>query len=178
MTKPTAALGSHPAGSRQISDDSDLADASILLVDDNVQNLELMQAYLESLPCRLRTARDGVEAFEAINEDPPDLVLLDVMMPRMSGFELCQKIKAAPGTRDIVVIMVTALHEVGDYERAVECGTDDFVTKPVNKLVLLTRVRSLLRVRLLKRQLDQVMSLRRRVAPDERDRPEAGQKLE
>ena len=161
-----------------MSDDSDLADASILLVDDNVQNLELMQAYLESLPCRLRTARDGVEAFEAINEDAPDLVLLDVMMPRMSGFELCQKIKAAPGTRDIVVIMVTALHEVGDYERAVECGTDDFVTKPVNKLVLLTRVRSLLRVRLLKRQLDQVMSLRRRVAPDERDRPEVGQKLE
>ncbi len=161
-----------------MSDDSDLADASILLVDDNVQNLELMQAYLESLPCRLRTARDGVEAFEAINEDAPDLVLLDVMMPRMSGFELCQKIKASPGTRDIVVIMVTALHEVGDYERAVECGTDDFVTKPVNKLVLLTRVRSLLRVRLLKRQLDQVMSLRRRVAPDERDRPEVGQKLE
>ncbi len=178
MTKPAAALGSHPAESRQMSDDSDLADASILLVDDNVQNLELMQAYLESLPCRLRTAHDGVEAFEAINEDCPDLVLLDVMMPRMSGFELCQKIKAAPGTRDIVVIMVTALHEVGDYERAVECGTDDFVTKPVNKLVLLTRVRSLLRVRLLKRQLDQVMSLRRRVAPDERDRPEVGQKLE
>ncbi len=132
MTKPAATLGSHPAESRQMSDDSDLADASILLVDDNVQNLELMQAYLESLPCRLRTARDGVEAFEAINEDAPDLVLLDVMMPRMSGFELCQKIKAAPGTRDIVVIMVTALHEVGDYERAVECGTDDFVTKPVN----------------------------------------------
>ncbi len=178
MTKPAVALGSHPAESRQMSDDSDLADASILLVDDNVQNLELMQAYLESLPCRLRTAHDGVEAFEAINEDTPDLVLLDVMMPRMSGFELCQKIKASPGTRDIVVIMVTALHEVGDYERAVECGTDDFVTKPVNKLVLLTRVRSLLRVRLLKRQLDQVMSLRRRVAPDERDRPEVGQKLE
>ena len=76
MTKPAAALGSHPAESRQMSDDSDLADASILLVDDNVQNLELMQAYLESLPCRLRTAHDGVEAFEAINEDAPDLALM------------------------------------------------------------------------------------------------------
>jgi len=76
------------------------------------------------------------------------------------------------------VIMVTALHEVGDFERAVECGTDDFLTKPVNKLELLTRVRSLLRVRLLKRRLDQVMSLRQRTAPDDRDRPEAGQKLE
>ena len=155
----------------------DLADASILLVDDNVQNLELMQAYLESLPCKITMAHDGVEAFDAISHDPPDLVLLDVMMPKMSGFELCQKIKANPGTRDIVIIMVTALHEVGDFERAVECGTDDFLTKPVNKLELLTRVRSLLRVRLLKRQLDQ-MSLRQRTAPDERDRPSAGQKLD
>ncbi|MHC5006886.1 MAG: hypothetical protein ACYTGF_05950 [Planctomycetota bacterium] len=74
--------------------------------------------------------------------------------------------------------MVTALHEVGDFERAVECGTDDFLTKPVNKLELLTRVRSLLRVRLLKRRLDQVMSLTQRATPDERGRPDAGQKLE
>ncbi|MHC4414551.1 MAG: response regulator [Planctomycetota bacterium] len=159
-------------------DMADLADASILLVDDNVQNLELMMAYLEGLPCAIRTAHDGIEAFDSINREPPDLILLDVMMPRMSGFELCQKIKSGPSTRDIVVIMVTALHEVGDFERAVECGTDDFLTKPVNKLELLTRVRSLLRVRLLKRRLDQVMSLRQRVAPDERDRPGAGQKLE
>lgn len=155
------------------SDTSDLVDATILLVDDNVQNLELMQAYLESLPCRLLTARDGNEAFVLITDDPPDLILLDVMMPRMSGFELCQKIKLSPGTRDIVVIMVTALHEVGDFERAVECGTDDFLTKPVNKLELLTRVRSLLRVRLLKKRLDQVMSLKQRVTPDDRDRPSA-----
>jgi CheY-like chemotaxis protein len=160
------------------SDVADLADASILLVDDNQQNLELMQAYLESLPCRISTALDGLEALDKIGENMPDLILLDVMMPRMSGFELCQKIKASPTTRDIVVIMVTALHEVGDFERAIECHTDDFLTKPVNKLELLTRVRSLLRVRLLKRRLDQVMSLRQRTAPDERDRPEAGQKLE
>ena len=160
------------------SDMSDLVDATILLVDDNVQNLELMQAYLESLPCRLLTARDGNEAFGLITDDPPDLILLDVMMPRMSGFELCQKIKLSPGTRDIVVIMVTALHEVGDFERAVECGTDDFLTKPVNKLELLTRVRSLLRVRLLKKRLDQVMSLKQRVTPDDRDRPSPGKKLE
>ena len=160
------------------SDMSDLVDATILLVDDNVQNLELMQAYLESLPCRLLTARDGNEAFGLITDDPPDRILLDVMMPRMSGFELCQKIKLSPGTRDIVVIMVTALHEVGDFERAVECGTDDFLTKPVNKLELLTRVRSLLRVRLLKKRLDQVMSLKQRVTPDDRDRPSARQELE
>jgi two-component system cell cycle response regulator len=141
-------------------DDTDLADlgeATVLLVDDNQQNLELMQAYLEALPCRIVSCRDGVEAIEALDRESPDLVLLDVMMPRMSGFEVCRKIKQSPSTRDIVVIMVTALHEVGDFERAIECGTDDFLTKPVNKLELLTRVRSLIRVRLLKRRLEQVL---------------------
>ncbi|MCH8153626.1 MAG: response regulator [Planctomycetes bacterium] len=176
MTKPPAIAASQPEASDL--DQTDLAEASILLVDDNLQNVELMQAYLESLPCRLRSARDGVEAFDSIDEDPPDLVLLDVMMPRMSGFELCQKIKSSPATRDIVVIMVTALHEVGDRERAVECGTDDFITKPVNKLELITRVRSLLRVRLLKRRLDQVTSPQSPAAGDDRYPPNAGRDLQ
>lgn len=137
---------------------TDLAQAKILLVDDNQQNLELMLAYLETLPCKLSTARDGVEAIESIQRERPDLVLLDVMMPKMSGFEVCRKVKSDPATRDMVVIMVTALHEVGDHERAVESGTDDFLTKPVNKLELLTRVRSLLRVALLKRKLAELLS--------------------
>jgi CheY-like chemotaxis protein len=137
---------------------TDLAQAKILLVDDNQQNLELMLAYLETLPFKLSTARDGVEAIEAIQRERPDLVLLDVMMPKMSGFEVCRKVKSDPATRDMVVIMVTALHEVGDHERAVESGTDDFLTKPVNKLELLTRVRSLLRVALLKRKLAELLS--------------------
>ncbi len=132
---------------------ADFANARILLVDDNVQNVELMQAYLESLPCKIFTAKDGVEAVEVVHREKPDMVLLDVMMPRMSGFDVCRKIKSDPMSRDIVVIMVTALHEVGDHERAVECGTDDFLTKPVNKLELLTRVRSLLRVVILKKKL-------------------------
>ncbi len=139
---------------------AELASSRILLVDDNLQNLELMQAYLEGLPCQLATASDGIEAIAAVEKGRPDLILLDVMMPRMSGFEVCQKLKSNPGTRDIVIIMVTALHEVGDYERAVECGTDDFLTKPVNKLELVTRVKSLLRVSLLKRKLDELMSRR------------------
>jgi two-component system cell cycle response regulator len=146
----------------------DLASATILLVDDNLQNLELMQAYLEELPCRIQTATDGVDAVEAIEREVPDLVLLDVMMPRMSGFEVCQKIKSAPRTRDVVVIMVTALHEVGDLERARDCGTDDFLTKPVNKLELVMRVKSLLRVRLLKRKLDQMLGVREHAALDDR----------
>ena len=103
-------------------------------------------------------AKDGERALELARREKPDLVLLDVMMPRMSGFEVCQKLKSNPDTRDIVVIMVTALHEVADYERAVESGTDDFLSKPVNKLELLTRVRSLLRVALLRRRLDELGS--------------------
>ncbi len=137
---------------------SDLSNAKLLLVDDNQQNLELMQAYLETLPCAVSTARDGLEAIDAIHASKPDLVLLDVMMPKMSGFEVCRKLKSDPATRDIVVIMVTALHEVGDHERAVESGTDDFLTKPVNKLELVTRVRSLLRVALLKRKLTELLA--------------------
>ena len=134
-----------------------LDDAMVLLVDDNQQNLELMQAYLDDLPCRTETAMDGIEAMERIAQHRPDLVLLDVMMPRMSGFEVCQKIKSNPETRGTAIIMVTALNEVPDYERAVESGTDDFLSKPVNKLELVTRVRSLLRVSLLRRKLDEIM---------------------
>jgi two-component system cell cycle response regulator len=100
------------------------------------------------------------------------------MMPRMSGFEVCQKVKSNPATRDVVVIMVTALHEVGDFERAVECGTNDFITKPVNKLELLTRVRSLLELRLVKKRYDQLMGLKQRRGPDNRERPGAGENLE
>ncbi len=130
-----------------------LADGVVLIVDDNAQNLELIQAYMEGLPCRLLIARDGVEAMSRIEQDHPDLVLLDVMMPRMSGFEVCQRVKSNPSTRDIVVIMVTALHEIGDMERAVESGCDDFVSKPVNKVELMTRVRGLLGLRLLKKKM-------------------------
>lgn len=175
MTNPPTTRQAQIANASE--EELDLVGAKILLVDDNQQNLELMQAYLESLPCKLATARDGAEAYKSILDDPPDLVLLDVMMPRMSGFELCQKIKSSPSTRDVVIIMVTALHEVGDFERAVECGTDDFLTKPVNKLELLTRVRSLLRVRLLKKKVD-LLSLKQRSSPDDLDRPNAAHKLD
>ena len=142
-------------------DEPDLSQYTILIVDDNQQNLELLQAYLEVLPCRLLTASDGIEAMRIIEQaDPaaPDLILLDIMMPRMSGFEVCRKLKEDPATRSIPIMMVTALNELGDIERGVESGTDDFLSKPVNKLELITRVKSLLRVRHLKRELDRTMA--------------------
>ncbi|WP_432797398.1 response regulator [Poriferisphaera sp. WC338] len=135
----------------------DLSTSHILIVDDNEQNVELLQAYLDALPCKISTAADGIEAIAYIDNPDntlPDLILLDIMMPRMSGFEVCRKLKDDPATRAIPIMMVTALNELGDIERGVESGTDDFVTKPVNKLELLTRVKSLLRVRHLKRELD------------------------
>lgn len=150
-----------PPGEAESQDDG-LEQAGVLVVDDNEQNLELLQAYLDDLGCTIRTARDGVEAMEAVEAKVPDLVLLDVMMPRMSGFQVCERLKASPRTRDVPVIMVTALNEVGDVERAVEAGADDFLTKPVNRLELLTRVRSLLRVRRLKHQLDSTLDELRR----------------
>lgn len=139
----------------------DLSASVILIVDDNAQNVELLQAYLEALPCKTVVAYDGIQAMKLIEspEQPkPDLILLDVMMPKMSGFEVCRKIKENPATRSIPVMMVTALNELGDIERGVESGTDDFLTKPVNKLELITRVKSLLRVRHLKRELDRTLA--------------------
>lgn len=116
----------------------------LLLVDDNEQNLELLAAYVEELGAVVDTASDGLEAQRRIAAARPDVILLDVMMPRMSGFQLCTRLKQDAATRGIGIIMVTALNEVSDVERAAECGADGYVTKPVNKAELLTRVRALL----------------------------------
>lgn len=138
----------------QSPDNESLPHEGILVVDDNEQNLELLQAYLDDTEGPIRIARDGLEALDSIEQQAPDLILLDIMMPRMSGYQVCEKLKKNPNTRDIPIIMVTALNEVGDVERAVDAGADDFLTKPVNRLELITRVKSLLRVRQLKRELD------------------------
>lgn len=163
-----AARDSSPSPMIDEQVEQDVASANILVVDDHEQNLELLQAYLEEIGCRVRTATDGVKAITAIDAEQPDLILLDVMMPRMSGFQVCEKIKSDPSTRDIPIVMVTALNEIGDVERAVECGADDFLTKPVHKLELVTRVKSLLRVRLLKKQLEATLDKIRTLS----DRPE------
>jgi CheY-like chemotaxis protein len=129
----------------------------ILIADDNPQGVELLEAYLSELDCEIRTAADGEETLRVVAEWEPDLILLDIMMPRISGFEVCKQLRANPKTRDIAILMVTALDQPSDIERAVEAGTDDFLTKPINKLELLLRVRSLLKGRLYKRELDRAL---------------------
>jgi CheY-like chemotaxis protein len=149
------------------NNESFLPQSTVLLVDDNPQNVELLQAFLEALPVKIVTAADGVDALEKVEQHNPDLILLDVMMPKMSGFQVCRKLKADPKTRDIQILMVTALNELGDIEQASECGTDDFVSKPVNKFELLTRVKSLLRVRHLKSELERALTYLNEIEHDE-----------
>ena len=130
----------------------------ILVVDDNQQNLELLQAYLEDIDCRTVPAQDGLEALEIVAKDPPDLILLDIMMPKMSGFEVCRRLKKDPKNADIPVIMVTALSEFGDIERGIDSGTDDFLSKPVNKLELITRVKTMLKLKHLTDKLERTLA--------------------
>ena len=130
----------------------------VLVVDDNQQNLELLLAYLEDMSCETVPAQDGPEALEIVAENPPDLILLDVMMPKMSGFEVCKRIKNDPKTTDIPIIMVTALNEFGDIERGIDSGTDDFISKPVNKLELTTRVKTMLKLKHLSDKLERTLA--------------------
>ena len=142
--------------------------SKILVADDNVQNCELLQAYLDDLDCDVILAYDGQETLDKVASENPDLILLDIMMPKVSGFEICRKLKSGDATRDIPIVMVTALTEMGDIERAVEAGTDDFLSKPISKLELLTRVKSLLRVRHLKSELERTLAYLGEVEASER----------
>jgi len=121
---------------------------TVLLVDDNPQNLELLEVYMEDLPdVRVVTATNGVEAMARVADESPDLILLDIMMPKLSGFEVCKRVKTDPKTRDTIVIIVTALNEPSDIERAAECGTDDYISKPIDRKALVDLVHNLLNTR-------------------------------
>jgi len=130
----------------------------VLIVDDNKQNVELLREYLESIDVDTIAAYDGIEALDVVARSKPDLILLDIMMPKMSGFEVCRKLKSDPATRDIPIIMVTALGDLSDIDRGIESGTDDFLSKPINRLELITRVKSLLRLRHLKDELERTLA--------------------
>jgi diguanylate cyclase (GGDEF)-like protein len=128
--------------------------SKILVVDDIPLNRKLEKTYLESVGYQVILANDGVEALQRIDEESPDLVLLDVMMPKMNGFQVCRRLKSIENTRFIPIIMVTALNEIEDKVKGIEAGADDFISKPFNKLELLARVKSLLRIKYLHDELE------------------------
>jgi cyclic di-GMP phosphodiesterase len=126
----------------------------VLVVDDGETNRALVMAYLSDLDCRLRSAENGPTALAAIEAEPPDLVLLDVQMPGMDGYEVCRRIKARPRGRLLPVVMLTALNHANDRVLALEAGADDFMTKPVDRVELVARVRSALRLKAVYDNLD------------------------
>jgi len=132
--------------------------SKILIADDNPTNVELLEVYLGDIDCEIATAIDGRDTLQKVEEFQPDLILLDIMMPKMSGFEVCKKIKDDPATRGIMILMVTALNEPGDIERAVTAGCDDFLSKPINKIELLKRVENMLRLRFVTDELERLRS--------------------
>jgi CheY-like chemotaxis protein len=139
----------------------------VLIADDNEANVELLEAYLADMDVDVAVAVDGQDTLDKAAAFEPHLILLDVMMPKLSGFEVCQKLKSDPKSRRIMILMVTALNEHGDMERAVEAGTDDFLSKPVNKEALLKRVENMLKLR---NVTDELERLRRYIEEMERER--------
>lgn len=126
----------------------------VLVVDDNHTNVELVCMHLKPFPYDILKAYDGEQALDMVQKEMPDLILLDLMMPKLSGYEVCQRLKADPRTAFIPIIIVTALRELDDKLKAIEFGADDFLIKPFNKLELTTRIKSLLRVKQLTDELD------------------------
>jgi class 3 adenylate cyclase len=139
--------------------------ARILVVDDTPENVLLLSAVLESKGYEVVTASSGVQALQLVASDRPDLVLLDVVMPQMSGYEVCRKIRENPATGVLPVVMVTALDPGEERIKGLEAGADDFLTKPINQPELLARVRSLLRI---KHLYDTVDDLARQLAETNR----------
>ena len=133
-----------------------MAKSKILIADDNATNVELLEVYLGDLDCEIAVAVDGADTLRKVAEFQPDLILLDVMMPKLSGFEVCKKLKGNPSTRHIMILMVTALNEPGDIERGVLCGCDDFLSKPINKQALLKRVQNMLKLRFVTDELERL----------------------
>jgi len=119
----------------------------ILVVDDTEPNLRLLRALLTGAGYDVITANCGGDGIAVAARENPDLILLDIMMPDLTGFEVCQRLRAAAETRGTPIVFLTALHEMEDHMRAVDVGGDDVLTKPINKLELLLRVKSLLRLR-------------------------------
>jgi putative two-component system response regulator len=128
--------------------------ADILVVDDERLNLRMLEDLLRREGYEVRTAVDGEEALEQVRQAPPDLILLDVMMPKLDGYEVCRRVKGNKDTVFIPIIMVTSLSRLEQKLKGIEAGADDFLTKPFNSAELTTRVRSLLKVKHLTDELE------------------------
>lgn len=141
--------------------------ARILVVDDIPANVKLLEVRLLAEYFDVLTASSGAEAIETCENGKVDVVLLDVMMPEMDGFEVCRRLKSDPATAHIPVVMITALDQVADRVRGLEAGADDFLTKPVNDLQLMTRVKSLVRLKMLTDELRLRASTTRNIGLEE-----------
>src|SRR6185437_12069478 len=141
--------------------------ARILVVDDIPANVRLLEVRLLAEYFEVLTATNGPDAIETCENGKVDVVLLDVMMPHMDGFEVCRRLKSDPATSHIPVVMITALDDVSDRIRGLEVGADDFLTKPVNDLQLLTRVKSLVRLKMLTDELRLRASTTRNIGIEE-----------
>ena len=139
----------------------------VLIADDNEPNRELLEAYLADVDCEIATAVDGADTLARVAAFHPDVILLDVMMPKFSGFEVCQRLKDDPATSPIMILMVTALGELGDIERAVDAGTDDFLSKPVNRVELVKRVENMLKLRHVSDELERLRQYIRTMDDDQ-----------
>ena len=128
--------------------------ARVLIVDDVPANVRLLQALLEAEYFEVFTAMNGAEALDAVQRVKPDIMLLDVMMPDMSGFEVCRRVKSNPHTRYLPIIMITALDQPEDRIKGFQAGADDYLVKPIDEAALLTRLRSLVRFKFLLDELE------------------------
>jgi class 3 adenylate cyclase len=137
--------------------------ANVLIVDDNERTNNLVNMLLTNAGYETETAFDGVQALKAVTANPPDLVVLDVMMPRMDGYEVAEKLRARLETRSIPILMLTALRELDEKVKGLDAGADDFLVKPFNTVELLARVRSLIRIKQLHDELEAKNALLERV---------------
>ena len=128
--------------------------ARVLVVDDIMANVKLLEARLRAEYFEVLTAFNGQEALDVCDAEPVDVILLDVMMPGMDGYEVCRRLKSSPATQDIPVVMVTALDQTSDKLQGLEAGADDFLTKPVDDIALVTRVKNLARLKMLNDEMN------------------------
>ncbi len=155
--------------------------STVLIVDDDPTAREALVAILEGEGYELHLAKDGIRALQMLNQLQPDLILLDVMMPGMTGFEVCQQIRATPALAEVPIILLTALDDPGSRLRGIESGADDFLSKPPDRRELMARVRTITRLNRYRTLMEQRENIRRMaervVAAQEEERQRISREL-